>query len=314
MFILGLVVQTDESLVGSKAIVGMAKKRERKKPEVLDFLSLRDYLQSYYDWRKATVGSFSYRQFAEDMGFARSNILHLVIQGKRPLTRSSEAKLIAGLELSEKSAQYFHALAGITRAKTEEDSQQAIAKVTTLKQGQLKNSLDHDQYAYYSEWWHTVVREMVALDNFVYDPKWIASRIWPKVTVEQVEESLELLKKLELIVFDKVENRWQQTQQMIAAIPEVRKMSVVRYHNASITQGLKALNELSGEQRHISALTLSVNEEQVKRIRDAIKRFQSELLQIEQDGREGSDRVVQMNIQLFPSTQVPRSSKTKDEN
>ena len=59
-----------------------------------EYLHYRDYLREVYKRVKAELSSYSWLQFAEDLGFSRTNVIHLVIQGKRPLSAKAAEKVV----------------------------------------------------------------------------------------------------------------------------------------------------------------------------------------------------------------------------
>ncbi|NRA65619.1 MAG: TIGR02147 family protein [Pseudobacteriovorax sp.] len=267
-----------------------------------DYMSGREFLQAIYGAQKEQQGQYSYRQLSEDLGFNKSNLLHLIIQGKRPITTDAADKIAVSLGLKAREKSYFFALAETTRAKSTADIKTCVANAVAIRAGALKTRLDRDKFAYYSHWWHAVIREMFALEGFVKDAKWIASRIWPRVSVKDVEESLTLLEKLNLIVYDQKEKKWIQTNATLLTGQDVLDLSVASYHTASIPQGLAALTNFSQEERHISSLTLCLSDDQIGDVKKKIQKFQEELLELEQNtGKVAPNNVIQLNMQLFPS-------------
>ena len=124
----------------------------------------------------------------------------------------------------------------------------------------IKSPIEQDQFDYYSQWWHAVIREMVALKEFCSDPKWIAAQVWPRISVKDAEESMNLLQKLNIIYLDEEDETWKQTNTTVTTGGQVLSFSVANYHNASIAQGLEALASIKQENRHISSLTLCKRE------------------------------------------------------
>jgi uncharacterized protein (TIGR02147 family) len=56
---------------------------------------------------KTEMDSYSYMQFAEDLGFARSNVMYLIIKGQMPLTTKTGRKIAEALELKAGERKYF---------------------------------------------------------------------------------------------------------------------------------------------------------------------------------------------------------------
>jgi uncharacterized protein (TIGR02147 family) len=251
---------------------------------------------------KAAARQYSYRQLSVDLGFSATNLVHLIVQGKRPVTERAAGKIVEALDLRRDERRYFLALAKLTRDKDSEDLSRTFREALEIRSGMLTSRLEQDQFSYYSEWYHAVIREMVLLEDFQSDPKWIAANIRPSITVKQAEESLELLKKLQLIRFDPESQRCVQTNQIISTGPEVMSLSVQKYHRESIPHGIESMVNMAPEKRHISALVLCISGPQFEKIKQEIELFQQRLLELERDRTEGKpDRVVRLNMQLFPA-------------
>ncbi|MFW7378626.1 MAG: TIGR02147 family protein [Oligoflexus sp.] len=267
------------------------------------FFSCKDFLRQLHVVMKAQEERYSFRQLAEDLGFSATNIVHLFVQGKRPISEQAAARIIEALALRKDERLYFFALAKLSGELSADEVSQVFAEALDIRSRTISSRLDQERYRYYSAWYHVVIREMLALPDFQADPKWIAAKVWPKISVKEAEESLDLLKQLQLIRLDKKTDRWLQSEPTLSTGPEVTDLAVTAYHLSAIPQGLNALATIDQKKRHISALTLCVSEEQLERMKKEIEIFQQKLLDLEKD-RSGQkpDRVLQLNMQLYPST------------
>lgn len=64
----------------------------------------------------------------------------------------------------------------------------------------------------------------------------------------------------------------------------------------------QSIERFEAKQRDISALTLSIRRENFPELKSRIISFRKELMELA-SGEENPDRVVQINIQLFPLTE-----------
>ncbi len=268
------------------------------------FYNCSDFFRILHKQTKAEAKSYSYRQLSVDLGFSATNLVHLIVQGKRPVTEKAAGKIVESLDLRRDERRYFLALARLTREKVSEKIASSFREVLEIRSGMLTSRLEQDQFAYYSEWYNAVIREMVNMEQFQADPKWISLHIRPSITAKQAEEALELLKKLNLIRFDEELGRYTQTNQIISTGPEVMSLSVQKFHQESIPHGLDSMVNSTPDQRHISALILCVSGSQFEKVKQEIELFQQRLLELEGDRSAGPpDRVVRLNMQLFPASQ-----------
>lgn len=273
-----------------------------------EFYSCADFFKKLYQGAKESLDSYSYRQLAVDLGFTATNVMHLIIQGKRNVSEKAAHQIAGLLNLRHDQRRYFLALAQITREKTPDDVNATFRKALEIRSDMISSKLEQEQYSYYAEWYHSVIREMLILPDFVCDPAWISQHIFPSITQKQAEESLELLKKFDLIRFDEASGRWVQTDTTISTGPEVLSLVVQKYHQDSIPQGLSALASIPNQDRHISALVLSLSKSQFERVKQEIEIFQQKLLDLEKErDTEDPDRIVRLNMQLFPSCLTRRT-------
>ncbi len=267
------------------------------------YFSAKAFIRQLHADMKQACGSYSYRQLADDLGFSATNVVHLFSQGRRPISAQAAKRIADALALRKEHRQYFLRLAQMTQNLSAEEFAQVFAEALEIRASLITDKLEREQLQFYSHWATIVIREMLVLPDFKLEAKWIASKLWPRISVKEAEEAIALLKKLELIQFDRSSKTWQQRAATVSTGPEVASLAVNKYHQLSIPQGLKSLVDVEQSRRHISSLTLAVNERQFDLIKKEIEAFQQRLLELEQNRESGPpDRVVQLNMQLFPNT------------
>jgi uncharacterized protein (TIGR02147 family) len=167
-----------------------------------------------------------------------------------------------------------------------------------LKGGVPIERIDCAKHQFFKEWHHAVVREMVELPGFDGDPEWIALRIWPRVATSKIRESLALLEKLGFIKKD-ARGNWRATAQAMTTENELASEQVAEFNRAMIRNAILASMMLPRSRREISGLTLRISQDCFRRIKQRIVLVKKELLDMAV-ADEGSDRIYQLNMQLFP--------------
>jgi len=74
---------------------------------------------------------------------------------------------------------------------------------------------------------------------------------------------------------------------------------VANYHRAMMARAAESLDLIPRDEREISSVTLCISEARMGLIKERIVRFRAELLQLANEDAK-PDRVVQINLQLFP--------------
>ena len=108
---------------------------------------------------------------------------------------------------------------------------------------------------------------------------------------------MKLLKKLGLI--EERQGKLQVKDRVMSTGDEVHSMAIKKYYLDIIDQAKIALEKVESPQREYGAQTLSISIDSFEEIKEKIRRFRKEILQLAADSDDPS-LVYQLNIQLFP--------------
>ncbi len=273
------------------------------KPNIFEYVDYREYLRDYYDAGKANVSQFSYRYLARLAGFSSPNFFKLVMDGDRNLSNDSTSKFAKALKLDREEKRFFADLVAFDQAETVEERNEAFERVAASRRFRRARRLDSSMFEYLSRWYHPAIRELAALDDFRKDPEWIAQKLSPEVSVEQVEASLELLFDMGLLV-EGDEGTISRGEPSLTTGHEVRSLAIGNYHRQMLQRAADSIVNVPRELRDISALTVCINTDKVDKLKERIHAFRESLLDF-CDRDDDPEAVFQMNFQLFPLTAVP---------
>jgi uncharacterized protein (TIGR02147 family) len=266
----------------------------------------RKFLADYYEEKKKTVQYFSYMNFSRKAGFSSKSFVFNVIRGRKNLSRSSVVKLCRLLQLGKTEAAYFENLVYFNQAKnfSERDFyyRQLNAIHHTTSEASSAKQLRKDQYEFYSNWYHAVIRSLIDLYPLVKDYRSIAAMLYPAVTPKQAQKSIELLLRLRLIE-RQADGSCKVCSKVLITGRDIQSLAVQHFHLECMELAAKALRELPREKRNISGLTLGISPEAYAKIEQIILSCQEEILDIA-DKDKKSDRVYQLNFQFFPVSRV----------
>ena len=141
--------------------------------------------------------------------------------------------------------------------------------------------------------------ELVAHAEFRDDPKWIASMLVPNISPQQAKKALEVLLRLGLLVKDPKSGCLKQPEPLVETPEGPLGHQVVQYHRAMMALAADALDRVPREEREVASLTLCLSESKMRELKSELERMRRSLLQRFQSD-EDADRVVQLNIQMFP--------------
>lgn len=265
------------------------------------FLEPSRYLQACYEHLKEKLDNYSYIEFSDDLGFSKTNVIHLIIRGKRKLSVKGAKRVCEALGLTGTDRQYLETLAAHQNARKPEDRQKLFDKLLAIKNRALTNPLDQKQLSYYSSWYNPVIRELVGISTIRRGDTSFVDLIHPRVLPEQGRKSIELLESLELIRYDEQADMYVQNHQNVSTGDEIQSLAVISYLSEVIELGRNAITSIKSSRRDISSVTVAVDEQTAKELKSAIQAFRKQLL-ARADQCKSPDQIYQINFQLFPFT------------
>jgi uncharacterized protein (TIGR02147 family) len=266
---------------------------------VWSFLDYKEYLAAIYRAVKPRIAGYSYLMFAEDLGFSKTNVIHLVIRGKRPLTTRGAGRVVKALMLSGVARQYFERMVALQNENNSAERDKLFVRLMALKERTLSSEEAKFNLDFFSEWYHIAIYELVGMASFSADPYWVADNLIPRIRPEQARKSILLLEKLGLIVFVQEKNCYEQTRERVTTGDEIASLAFVRYHQKMIEIGRESLLTVHELIRDVSSVSFSIPEEKIAELKREISMFRKRILDMSDEWKK-SDRVYQMNIQLFP--------------
>lgn len=267
------------------------------------FLDYKDFFATLYAKAQQEISRYTYQQFSQDLGFSSNNAAYIVVNGHRKLNEEQARQAIASLDMTGVERRFFLKLMEYTDTQDEAARLPIFQDLVAIKEKHITSDHDRNMLKFFSEWYHSAIFELVALENFQSDPAWIADRFYKKLTPDQIQKSLELLEHLNLITFDAEKGRHVKRNQSLSTGDEVRGLAVAGYHLQMLQLSQSALSQIPHEDREIAATTLAVSEDVAKRLKDDLRTFRRYAVFLSEQ-TPSPDRIVQLNLQLFPMTKV----------
>jgi uncharacterized protein (TIGR02147 family) len=271
-------------------------------PNIFNYQDYRQFLGDFYEEKKSQSTSFSYQNFSQKAGFSSKSFMFNVIKGKKDLSRTSVVKLSIAMNFSKTESAYFENLVYFNQATnfTERnfylEKLNAIHPVTT--EASVARNLRMDQYEFYSQWYHVVVRSLIDLYPTITDPQTIAKMITPPVNAKQVQKSIELLLRLGLVQM-KENGTYTISSKTLSTGKDIHSQAVQQFHLTSMELASKALQELPSNKRNFSGMTLGISQDAYEQICLEIGAFKNKILTIAENDKK-SDSVYQLNFQMYP--------------
>jgi uncharacterized protein (TIGR02147 family) len=273
--------------------------------DVFDYTNYRTFLRESYDFLKKNSRAFSYRYFANKCGYKSPNFLKLVIDGERNLSEESISKFQLFFKFNKSEAEYFSLLVLFDQAKKSEDKERIAKKILKLSTFKRLNPISLDQFEYYANWYHVAIREILATKRIKLDALSISKLLIPKVSEVNVEKSIALLLRLNLI--KKVDNRYIQSQELLSTGNEVSSVAVASFHKEMLMLAGESIDSFDRKDRDISCLTISISEDSTIELKKLIQNFRKNVLDLSAQDKNKKN-VYQVGIQMFPLNELESDS------
>ncbi len=281
----------------------------------MDIYGFDDYrllLKEYYKSLKSSGSQkISYRGLARKAGLQSSNFLYLVMQGKRNLSQATAGQLAQALGLSEREIGFFENLVRFNQALEPEEKIRAFRAMVSYQEFRDSRKIDSSLFAYYTNWYYPVIRELVNLEGFREDPEWIGARLSPSIPADNVVQAIKDLEEMGFLIRNG-EGRLCQDVPHLTTDAEVASFAIRKFHKEMIEKGMLALKQ-PRQTREISSVTLSVSRETFEVLRERIREFQKDVQKLLSADTGSVDLVCQMNFQMFTLFDAKADTNKKEE-
>ena len=279
------------------------------KPEIFAYLDFRLFLKEAFEALKAQSPRLSYRTFAKKAGFSSPNFLQQVIHGQRSLNSTYAVAAANAFKLNKQETDFFQDLVGYGQARNLDEKNLYYQRILKNKRHAAAKALDKSEYDYYNHWYIPVVRELLIHTGFDGRNEWIAERIVPRITTEQVENARALLERLHMVRQDPGTGKWQLTDSVVTTESEATSLALRNYHMSAIKLAHDSLKTFAQGERDIRSVTIGLSEAAFNELKGRLDTVWKEILEFA--GMQTQvEKVCQVNLQLFP---LMREKKGKDD-
>jgi uncharacterized protein (TIGR02147 family) len=223
-----------------------------------------------------------------------------VFQCKRHLSEKSLAPFVSLCKFTDEEKEYFEGLVAFNTARTEAQARQAFESLLSLS-GVKSLSLNRDQYAFYTKWYYTAVRALIAMRRTTAkDCAAIARSLSPAITASQAREAVRLLLKLGLVQ-KAPDGVLIVTNTHITTGPVWQSLAARAFQAETLRLARESLDRHAKELRDVSTVTVGIKKARMDEIRERIADFRKSIMRLAEEDMD-PDAVFQLNIQLFPLT------------
>jgi len=273
--------------------------------DIYQYLDYRTYLKDFQADRQVRNASFSVRSFLKRAGITSPSFFKQVVDGDRNLTENTLAAFLTAMNLKTAESLYFRTLVHFCQAKTSEEKQLHYEKLRELGSSAKVAVVGEASYAFYEHWYIPVLRELICMAPFHEDYAALAKSLRPSINISEARQAVKTLLQLGFIV-DKGKGKFIQAEPLLHTGFEVKSLAVRGFNRQMVQLAAEALDRVPVKDRNITGVTMSVSEKTYGLITEEIRVFQEKILRLVERDPE-ADRVYQMNVMLFPVSQLSQS-------
>lgn len=284
--------------------MGVLKKKRKnyilaveKYIDIYQFTHFRKYLEEYQAIRSQTDSSFTRTEICYLLGLPKTRSYFAdVLRGKKVSPRMT-AKFIEILGLDRKEAKYFETMVKLDQAKNDSIRTAAMEELLHLHPNP-QHVLDSDAYEYYAHWYHSAMFAILDALDISDDISPIQKRIFPKVPLGKLKDSLALLQKLGLIRKNE-DGFWKPTKESISSGPYNNDELIRQYQLQCFELSKQALITPPKMPTVMSTLTFSISHEAYSKLEAELQEFKAKARRIIGEDTNKADGVYQLNLHLF---------------
>jgi uncharacterized protein (TIGR02147 family) len=264
--------------------------------DIYSYYDYRKYLSDFYAEKKSSVPRFSYRHISQKVGIDHGLVVK-IFQAKRHISAKSIPAFASLLGLSRRKSKYFELLVLYGKAKSGSSIKHHFEKLLSFS-GVEEHRVESDKYEFYQKWYYTAVREILHLHPFRDDYEWLANMVQPSISPAEAKRAIKLLERLSFIKRNDA-GIFELSSRFITTGPAWRSIAISSFQRETLNLAMQALENIPKDERDISTVTLTLDDDAFARARDRIACLQKELIEIS-SACKSVNRAYQVNLQVFP--------------
>jgi uncharacterized protein (TIGR02147 family) len=268
---------------------------------VCDFVDYKLYFRAIYDAAKRQDAHFTYVVFTEQLGLGNSNLMNLIVNGQRKLSRKNALVVVASLGLVLERRRYFLRLADLDNTRNMKKREDILEKIIDIRDESIADDNVRNQLRFYSHWLNGILFEYISISNTNHSAEAIAARLVPHAGADEVQKSLDLLASMGLIRLNPKSGRYEKVEDHFIMDDKIQNLGPIAFHNKMIDLAKDALMRVEEEKRDISSITLALPAKSIPILKKMVEDFQNEVLNMAENF-DSLEEVYQINVQLFPLT------------
>jgi uncharacterized protein (TIGR02147 family) len=264
---------------------------------ILNFLDYRQYLRAVFEEKKQQLSGFSHRSLASKLSLRAPGHMLFIIQGKRRLTEDIARRLSAYLKLTKKETDYLLCLVHYAETKSPAEKQFAFEELLSIRQRNAAK-VSPLSYQFYEKWYYSAIRASLDVEPFNGDYHALGRSLYPPISAAEAKQAIERLVELQMVKKDE-SGRYSPAEALICTGDSWQSAIIVNLQQKFMDLAKESFDRFSNDERDNSNLTVTVSPETYELIRKKVRDLRGQIMTLA-CMEQNPDRVLQVNIQLFP--------------
>ncbi|AUN99403.1 TIGR02147 family protein [Bacteriovorax stolpii] len=232
---------------------------------------------------------FSLRAFAKMVDVSPA-VLSRVLSGKRKMTFNLATRIADALHMGPMERETLYSF--FTDPQTVEE-----------KTDRHEKELSIDCFNAMKEWYHYGITQLLFMQSFQEDPKWIAKML--SITELEAKMAIERLLRLGILDRDE-EGKLFRTSTHLSTSTDIASAGIRHFQKQILEKSIESLEKDPLLERDITSITVAINEERIPEAKKEIMKFRKRMAEFLGEGEK--TRVYNLGVHL-----IPLSKSTKGE-
>lgn len=254
-----------------------------KEAKMVQSLTFLDWFQAEYVKRREKNSSYSIRAFSNYLGLASGTVSHL-LSGKRSPSKQYAENIITTIGANPQE-----------RDMILESLGKAEIKQATMTNFENYQQLSMDAFKMMADWYHYAILEMMYLEDFRYDYKWMANQL--DISVTETRQAVDRLVRLELIEIK--EDSLVRSESFFTNGDDVLTSAAhKKLQKHVLKMALNAIDNVEISKKDISSMTMAIDPKKIPEAKKKITEFRRSLCAFLENGER--TQVYNLGIQIYP--------------
>lgn len=274
-------------------------------PRLTSYLSVIDYLNELYRYRKIKDAGFSYERWASELGYNSRSFMKMIVSQKRRMTSDFISAFSAKMEFSLEENQYFSLLVSHVQAKTEQEKELFLNKIFEYRGKMQRTLIVSDADEFLLNPFLTQLQVLLSFLDIKRTPECLASLL--KIDAEKCLDLLETLERLGLAQRTENSQSWKPAENSFVVPQKPGSAALTAYHNQAALEAIQA-QSMAVDLRKFKSILLPLSEKDFKEFYIEIEATLSRLLAKYDKDYFSQCRLYKVNFNAYPVTEIHRDS------